>query len=88
MRISSSRYISASLMVVYYDGAGVVPKLKCKQRKANLPTFAMNVDAICVFAWMRRYSASRSIFLIRVRFEGHLRRMSAIMWSILRRQKP
>ena len=47
-------------MVVYYDGLGVVPKLKCRQRKANIPTIVMHVDAICEFAWMHRYAESRS----------------------------
>ena len=46
----------------------------------------MHGAAICAFAWTRRYAASRSIFTNRMRFEGHLMRMAAIMWSIPRRK--
>ena len=88
MRKSSPISISASLMVVYYSGAGVVPKGKNRHRQASIPTIAMNVDSICAFAWIRRYTSLRSIFLTCMNFEGHLKRMDAIMWSILRRQKP
>ena len=80
------RSISASVMVDYSAVAGVVPKYRHRQRNASFPTIAMNFDAICAFVWTRRYAASRSIFPITMRFEGHLMRMAAIMWSIPRRQ--
>ena len=73
-------------MVVYYAGEGVAPKGRRKQIKAGLPTIAMHVAAICAFVWMHRYTASRSVLPISMCFEGHLMRMAAIMWSILRRQ--
>ena len=79
MRRSLQRYIDASLMLVYSAGAGVVPKGKHRQREANLFTIDMHVDAICEFAWMRRYAESRYVFPIRIRFEGYLRRMDATM---------
>ena len=41
------RYISASIMLVYYSGEGVVPKGKPSQRKAKPPTITMHVNAIC-----------------------------------------
>ena len=65
---SFQSYITVALVVVYSSGAGVVPKGKHMNRKANLPTIAMHVDDICVFAWMCRYAASRSIFPIRMSF--------------------
>ena len=88
MRISLPRSITASMMVVYSDGAGVVPKGKFRHRKANIPTIVMPFYVICSFALMRWYAASRSFFLIRIKFEGHLRHMSVIMWSIMKNKKP
>ena len=73
-------------MVVYYAGAGVVSKGRHRQRKANFTIIVMHGAAICEFAWKCRYAESRSVFPIRICFEGHLMRMAAIMWSILRRQ--
>ena len=84
-RISSPRSIAASLMVVYYASAGVVPKGRRRQRKYSFSTIAMHDDAICAFVWTRRYTELRSVFPIRIFFEGHLMHMDAIMWSILRR---
>ena len=81
-------YISASIMVVYSDSAGVVPKVKCTLRKANLTTIVIHVIKMFSFALMRRYAASRSVLPIRIRFEGHLMHMTAIMWIIPRRQNP
>ena len=81
-------YIAYSLMVVYCVVEGVVPKTRHRQRKDSFTTIGMHVEAICVFAWTCWYAASRSVFPIRMPFEGHLMRMAAIMWSILRSQKP
>ena len=75
-------------MLIYSAVEGVVLKGRHRKRKASLHTIAMHVDAIYVFAWTRQYAASRSFFLIRMRFEGHLMSMSAIMWIILRRHNP
>ena len=61
----------ASLMVVYSSGAGVVPKFIHRHKKASFTTIEMHVDMICVFAWMCWYAASRSVFPIGMRFEGH-----------------
>ena len=47
-------YISASLTVVYYAGTGVVPMGNLRQRKAGLSNIAMHVDAVVVFACIRR----------------------------------
>ena len=88
MRISFPGFVAAPLMVIYSSGASVVPKGKIRQIKSGLPTITMHVEVICMFSWMRRYAASRSVFLIRIRSEGNLMHMDAIMWSILRRQKP
>ena len=62
------RSISASLIVVYSAGAGVVPKYKHSNRKASLSTTTMKVYAVIEFAWIWREAASRSIFLIKTRF--------------------
>ena len=80
--ISFPRSISDSLIVVYSSGVVVVPKCKHRQRKDGLTTIVMHVEVFC------RYATSRSDFPVRMRFEGRLMRMAAIMWSILRRQKP
>ena len=82
------RLTDASLMVVYSSGAGVVTNGRLRQRKASFPTITMNVTAICAFAWTRRYAALRSVFPIRMNFEGHLMRMDAIMWGVLRSYNP
>ena len=79
MRRSFPACISVSLMVVYSAGFGVVQKFKRRHIKANLPTILIHVDVVFVFAWMPRYEASSSIFLIRICLEGHLRRMAAII---------
>ena len=76
------------MTVVYSAGAGVVPKEKNGHRKDSISTIKMHVDSICAFLWIRRYAASRSVFLIRMRFRGYLRPTNAIMWSILRRLNP
>ena len=81
------RSIADSLMVMYSSGTGAVPKGSRSQRNANLSTIMMHVDAIYMFEWMRHNAAPRSVFPIRMRFEDHLRRMDAIMWSVLRSQK-
>ena len=44
------RYISTSLIVVYSDGAGVVPKVNRRQIKAILFTIVMQVDNVVAFA--------------------------------------
>ena len=80
--------ISASLIVVYSDGSGVVPKVRRKQRKASSPKILMHVNAILVLMWKLLYAKPRSVFPIRMFFEGHLMRIDAIMWSITRRQNP
>ena len=74
-------------MTVYYAGAGVVPKEKHTQIKVSLPIIVMCVDSIYAFAWTHYYEALR-YFSIRIRFEGHLRRMDAIMCSIMSRKNP
>ena len=87
-RRSSPRSISASLMVVYSYGSGVVPKVGLRKKKASVPTIAMRVTAICAFLWTRRYASSRSVFPIRMCIEVHFMHMATIVWSILRRQNP
>ena len=47
-----TRYISASLTVVYYSGTGVVPKSNCRQRNSNLSNIFMQVDMVVVFVWI------------------------------------
>ena len=51
---SFTRYISASLTVVYSAGLVVVPKVDHSQIKASLSTIAMHVDAVVAFACIRR----------------------------------
>ena len=66
----------------------MVTKSIHRQRKYSVPTIAMHVDAVCVFAWTRWYAALRSVFPIMMLFEGHLMHMAEIMWNILRRHNP
>ena len=87
MRRYLPRSISSSLMVLYYSCVGMVTNVKLRQRKSSITTIAMHVDAVFAFAWMSWYAASRSIFLIRMHFEGHSMLMDAIIWIILRRHK-
>ena len=51
---SFPRYISASLIVVYYAGAGVVPKGDRRQRKASFSNISMQFKGVVAFAWIRR----------------------------------
>ena len=51
---SLPRSIAASLTVIYYAGAGVMPKGNFKQIKASLLTIAMHVDAVVVILCIRR----------------------------------
>ena len=46
--------IATSLIVLYSDGTGVVPKVNRKQRKDSLSTIDMQVGAVLVFVWIRR----------------------------------
>ena len=85
-RIPLPRSAAASLVVVYYAGEVVVTKGRRRQRKASFPTITMHVDDIYTIVWTSRNEALRSIFPIRMYFEGHLMCIAAIMWSILRRQ--
>ena len=82
------RSIAASLTVIYYAGAGVVPKGNLRHRKASPSNIAMQVDAVVEFSCIRRKAASRSVFPIRIRFVGHLLCIDNIMCSILIRHKP
>ena len=52
-RISFPRSIAASLMVVYSDGANVVPNSRRMKKEGSFPTISMHVDAIYMFAWIR-----------------------------------
>ena len=47
--------IAASLMVIYYDCAGVVPNGSRRQRKSSFLMIAMHFDVISEFAWIYRY---------------------------------
>ena len=85
VRRSYPKYISASLMGVYSDGAGVVTKGKHRQRNDSFTTVEMYVDSICAFSWTLQYEVSRFIFPIRVHSEGHFMCMDVIMRSIPRR---
>ena len=85
MRRSFLRSIDASLNMVYSYGAGVMSKGIHWRIKDISPTVSIHVDIIFVFSWTRRYAASRSVFPIRMRFEGHLMCIASIMWIILRR---
>ena len=78
----------ALITVVYSAGAGVVAIVKRRHRRDSFPKTAMHIYAIPVLVWMRRYAVSRYVFLIRIHFNGHLRRPIAILWIILRRQNP
>ena len=50
--ISFPRSIYALLIVVYSDGAGVVPKGNHRQIKVISSTIAMQVDAVIEFSWI------------------------------------
>ena len=50
-----------------------------RHRRDSLSMMAMNVDAIYVFTWMQWYTSSRTFCPIKMYFDGHLRRMDAIM---------
>ena len=52
--ISFPRYVATSLKVLYFAGAGVVPKGKSGQRKSSLSTIDMHVYAVVAFACIRR----------------------------------
>ena len=84
LRRSSTRPIADLITIVYSAGAEVVLKGKQMHRWARLSTMETYVDKIHVFTWMRLYAASRSVFPIRMIFDGHLICMDVIMWSILR----
>ena len=86
--VSFPRSISDLLTVVYSAIASVVTNVKSRHRRTRLSTIDVHVDEICALAWIRRYADSRSVFPVRMLLNGHLIRMDAIMWSILRRQNP
>ena len=71
---------------MYSAGAGVVQKVKWSHRRARFSIMAMYVDAIRAFAWIQRYAAPLSVFLIRMLFGEHLICIATIMWSIVRKQ--
>ena len=64
LRFSASQYLSLSisfprsiyypLIVVYFDGSGLVPKVDRRQRNSSLYTISMKVDAVLSFAWIQR----------------------------------
>ena len=80
--------ISSSLTVVYSAVAGVVPRVKRRDRRAQFSKMEMHVYLVRVLVWVRKYSASRSVFLVRMLLDGNFIIMSEIMWIILRRQNP
>ena len=60
---SFPRSIDASLVVVYYSGAGLVPKGRSRKRKASFTNISMHVDDIYVFAWTRPIQHQGLFFL-------------------------
>ena len=46
--------ISALLIVVYFAGAGVVPKVNLRQRKSILSTIEIQVELVLYFTYIRR----------------------------------
>ena len=73
---------------MYDYGTDVVLKGRHRQRNAIFPTITMHIDAVCTFVWTDWYEASRSFSPAMVSFEGHIMRMTAIVWSILRSHNP
>ena len=71
--------ISASIIVVYSDGAVMVPNVRCRKKKESLFVITMHVDLVCDFLCIFRYTALRSVFPINMRFYVHLRLIDAIM---------
>ena len=65
--------------MVYSPGAGVVPKGVHRHIKDFFLMVAIHVVTVCVSAWTRWYAESRSVFPIRIRFQGNLMRIDAIM---------
>ena len=51
---SLPKYITASLTVIYYTGAGVVPNGNFRQIKASFSTIEMHFDEVVAFACIRR----------------------------------
>ena len=86
LMISFTRSIASFLTVVYSTGTGVVKKGKRRNRREELSMMEIHVDAIRLLMCMWRYAASRSVFLTRIIFYGHLIHMAAIMWIIMRRK--
>ena len=86
LRRSFYRSIVDFITVLYSASKGVLLKGGGSHNRDILSMMAMHVDAIYVVALMRRCAAPISVLPIRMRFGSHLMRMSAIMWSILRRQ--
>ena len=51
---SLPRSIYTLLVVLYYSGVGVVPKVSDRQRKAGLSTILIQVDVVLALIWIRR----------------------------------
>ena len=81
------RSISAFIPVVYSVGRYFVPNGKRTHSKVRFSTMVVHVD-VTLFCLMKRYAASRYIFLIIMLSDGDLIYMAEIMWSILRRKNP
>ena len=62
-RRSLPRSIAYSLMAVYSDDVGVVPKCRSSKRKASFTNISMHVDDIYVFAWTRPIQHQGLFFL-------------------------
>ena len=74
-------------MVVYSAGAGVVLNEIYSNRKDSCSTITMHVDVMFYFAWIIWYVEYISVFHNKMRREGNLIHMAAIMWRFPRRKK-
>ena len=79
MRRIFPRYISTSLIVVYSSRTVVGPNGSFSKRRDSFSTIAMHFGAIFEFAWTHLYAPSRSVFPIKMHFDGHLSCMDAVM---------
>ena len=78
--------ITVSQIFFYSYGTGMVTNVIYSQVKESSPKIAMHVDVILEFVWISWYEVYRSIFPIKMYFNGYLICVDSDMWRICRSQ--
>ena len=80
--------IATSMIMVYFNGYGVVTNGRCRQRSSGVTNISMNVDEMWYCSLKCLYAISNYILPMIIHFLGCLRCMVAAICNIWRINNP